>query len=102
MEHHTHYRKFTYPIKNSTVDMSGTRYIGDGSWGVTEDICPIEKHTPHPEMMEKVAYEEANHLWQITLQLTDAAKKTYSINYTALDLNGFVVTQKVDTLRSLA
>jgi hypothetical protein len=37
MEHHTHYRKFTYKIKNNTLSTnSGTRYIGDGSWGVTE------------------------------------------------------------------
>jgi hypothetical protein len=58
MEHHTHYRKFTYPIRNSTVNKTnGTRYIGDGSWGVTEDVCPAEKYTPHMDLMEKVAFE---------------------------------------------
>lgn len=57
MEHHTHYRKFTYPIRNREVNMTkGTRYIGDGSWGVTQDTCPIEKHTPHLNLMEKVAF----------------------------------------------
>lgn len=96
MEHHTHYRKFTYPIKNKTVDLtSGTRYIGDGSWGVAQDVCPDEKHTPHPELMEKVAFEEANHMWQITLKLNDAQRRSYSINYTAVDLWGAVVTEHV-------
>jgi hypothetical protein len=58
MEHHTHYRKFTYPINNREVNMTkGTRYIGDGSWGVAQDPCPQEKHTPHPDFMEKVAFE---------------------------------------------
>lgn len=37
MEHHTHYRKFTYKIQNNTINnATGTRYIGDGSWGVTQ------------------------------------------------------------------
>jgi hypothetical protein len=36
LEHHTHQRKITFKIKNQTQDNSGTRYIGDGSWGVTE------------------------------------------------------------------
>ena len=35
MEHHTHYRKFTYKIRNNTISTIGTRYIGDGSWGVS-------------------------------------------------------------------
>jgi hypothetical protein len=44
MEHHTHYRKFTYKIKNNTLsNEAGTRYIGDGSWGVTEETCPASK-----------------------------------------------------------
>ena len=34
MEHHTHYRKMSYKLKNKTVSEEGTRYIGDGSWGV--------------------------------------------------------------------
>ena len=34
LEHHTHFRKMTYRLRNSTRDVAGTRYIGDGSWGV--------------------------------------------------------------------
>lgn len=55
MEHHTHYRKFTYKIKNNTLSASGTRYIGDGSWGVSEDVCPVEKYTPRPQLIEAFA-----------------------------------------------
>lgn len=102
MEHHTHNRKFTYPINNRQVNMTkGTRYIGDGSWGVTEDPCPSDRHTPHPDFMEKIAYESANHMWQITLKLTDPVKRTHSINYTAVGLSGAVVIQAVDNLPEL-
>lgn len=52
MEHHTHFRKITKKIKNDTVSAAeGTRYIGDGSWGVTEIYCPDAKLTPRPELM---------------------------------------------------
>lgn len=50
-EHHTHYRKFTHKIKGGQVqpsDQEGTRYVGDGSWGVPEDPCPDWKITKHP------------------------------------------------------
>lgn len=40
LEHHTHYRKISYPLKNTTRDDKyGTRYIGDGSWGVPNGTC---------------------------------------------------------------
>ena len=38
-EHHTHQRKFTKKIKGNQVitnNTEGTRYVGDGSWGVPE------------------------------------------------------------------
>jgi hypothetical protein len=41
-------------------------------------------------------------MWQVTLKLTDGKNKKYSINYTAIDLSGAVVTQTVEDLPGLA
>lgn len=50
-EHHTHHRKFTKKLKDNKPQADtnkGTRYIGDGSWGVPEDPCPTNHVTPYP------------------------------------------------------
>lgn len=52
LEHHTHYRKMTYPLKNATRnDMDGTRYIGDGSWGVPNQTCSASRIPSNVEVM---------------------------------------------------
>jgi hypothetical protein len=87
MEHHTHCRKFTYPIKNDKVSTTGgTRYIGDGSWGVTEITCPEAKWTPRPELMQDWVKSNPNHMWQITMKRKDTTNRQYSINYRAVNL----------------
>ena len=54
-EHHTHHKKFTKRIKNNTVckdEELGTRYVGDGSWGVIEGSCDSDRITKQPEKFE--------------------------------------------------
>jgi hypothetical protein len=36
LEHHTHFQKMTYRIKANQINHGGVRYVGDGSWGVTD------------------------------------------------------------------
>ena len=52
LEHHTHHRKFSYRLKNSTKDELGTRYIGDGSWGVPNVTCSEKRTPPYMEVFE--------------------------------------------------
>lgn len=47
LEHHTHYRKMSHILYNETISEEGTRYIGDGSWGVPQDPCHENRHPPH-------------------------------------------------------
>jgi hypothetical protein len=67
-EHHTHHKKFTKKIKGGQVssDESGTRYVGDGSWGVVEGACPDNKISP-AEKFEFYDPADPNHVWLITL-----------------------------------
>lgn len=96
MEHHTHYRKMSYRLKNSTQDDNyGTRYIGDGSWGVPNQTCP-EGHIPsHLALLEKYAETEPNHYWQIEVE-KKSGSKNYTIHFTAIDMGHNVVTDKTD------
>jgi hypothetical protein len=48
MEHHTHFRKFTQKIKNNSISQDGMRFIGDGSWGVLEEVCQASHITKKP------------------------------------------------------
>jgi hypothetical protein len=92
MEHHTHFRKITYKLRNDIPNNeTGTRYIGDGSWGVTEFFCPDSRLTPRLEVMQDYVRSSPNHMWQITLTRADTAAKKYSIHYKAIDLEEKVV-----------
>lgn len=102
MEHHTHFRKITYKIKNDTPsNQTGTRYIGDGSWGVTEIFCEENRLPPRPEFMQNYTRESPNHMWQITLTKTNNASSKYSINYKAVNLQEKVVFQLKEDLPTL-
>lgn len=91
MEHHTHFRKITYKIKNDSVSTQGTRYLGDGSWGVTEIFCTDSRLTPRPELMQNYARANPNHMWQIKMTRKDNPKKQYTINYKAVNLQNVTV-----------
>ena len=102
-EHHTHHKKFTYKLKNGTVskDDTGTRYVGDGSWGVVEGSCPNNKISPK-EKFDFMDSIDPNHIWLVTLKKTNTSN--YSINYTAIDINGAVKNNetRTDILKPLA
>ena len=99
MEHHTHYRKMTYPLKNSTrSDEDGTRFIGDGSWGVPNGTCSSQNIPDNMELMESYAQKEPNHYWQIVVTKTEEPAKPYSISYNAVDLSKVIVSSKIDKL----
>ena len=50
-EHHTHFRKFSYKISNGTKNDEGTRYVGDGSWGVPNETCSQTKIPPYMDLI---------------------------------------------------
>jgi hypothetical protein len=89
-EHHTHFRKVTHKLRNNTIDPKGTRYLGDGSWGVTEFTCDSSRVTPKPEIMENFVKEKPNHMWQMTLRKLQENTQ-YSIEYKAVGLKGEVL-----------
>jgi hypothetical protein len=102
MEHHTHFRKITYKMKGDLPNnQTGTRYIGDGSWGVTEIYCSESRLTPRPEIMQDFARENPNHMWQITLTRANTANKKYSIVYKAINLQEKVVFEVKEELPEL-
>ena len=102
-EHHTHYRKMSYPLKNATRDDEhGTRYLGDGSWGVPNDTCSDARIPKNINLLENYVSKEPNHIWQVTLKKVDNPTRPYSINYTAIDMGHNVAVQKVETLPALS
>ncbi len=93
-EHHTHHRKFTKKIIGNQVSTNktvGTRYIGDGSWGVPEDPCNPGHITPYPNNFQYYETEHPNHVWKVKLFKTTNISRSYSIEYKAIDLNNTVV-----------
>ena len=63
LEHHTHYRKMSHRIKNNTLDDYGTRYVGDGSWGVPNGSCSAARTPVYMDLIEKYAQHDPNHYW---------------------------------------
>jgi len=52
MEHHTHYRKMSYKLYGDSINNEkGTRYLGDGSWGVTEMTCSDANLSPKSNLL---------------------------------------------------
>jgi hypothetical protein len=99
-EHHTHHKKFTNKLKNGIVskDGTGTRYVGDGSWGVIEGSCPAEKVSRTQDTFEFFDKEDPNHIWLVTYSKTNQANQTvYSLNYTAIDINGVIKNNQTRT-----
>mgnify|MGYP000913918403 FL=1 len=89
----------TYLLKNSTKDPEGTRYIGDGSWGVTNMTCNPQQIPAFIGLIEDFDKNDApNHFWQIVLTPTQDPIKPYSISYTAIDMAKNPVVQKTDNL----
>ena len=86
-EHHTHFRKITHKLRNNTLNAQGTRYLGDGSWGVTEITCDSSRVTPRPEIMENFVKSKPNHMWQMTLTKLQGSTQ-YSIEYKAVGIKG--------------
>ena len=98
LEHHTHYRKMSYPLFNSTKSTEGTRYIGDGSWGVPQGPCHESRYPPRLDLLEDYAFKDPNHFWEITFVRTQNATSPYSINYTAVAEGNVGVVSKIDNL----
>jgi hypothetical protein len=99
-EHHTHHKKFTNKLRNGTVskDGTGTRYVGDGSWGVVEGSCPAEKVSRSTDKFEFYDDKDPNHIWLVTyMKSTQANQTVFSLNYTAIDINGAVVNNQTRT-----
>ena len=67
-EHHTHHRKFTHKIRDGKVVSLGTRYIGDGSWGVPVSKCGSHRETKHPDLFEDYDKDDPNHIWKVTIK----------------------------------
>ncbi len=89
-QHHTHHRKLTHKIKNGSLSENGTRYVGDGSWGVTEGACgPHRINTPQKDLFELMDTQEPNHIWLVTIKNNN--KTNYTINYTVIDIDGKVI-----------
>ena len=98
-EHHTHHRKFTHRLKNSTVtkDNTGVRYIGDGSWGVPEGGCGAKRLTKHPEWFEHIETDGSpNHIWKVRVIKT--TETTHTIEYIAINDNNTEVFKTHDDL----
>ena len=95
MEHHTHHRKMTKKIRNQSLDETGVRYIGDGSWGIPEPPCARSRITPNAINFDDIELNNPNHIWKITI--TNEAQSS-TINYTAVDLSRRVVVRKVEIL----
>lgn len=103
LEHHTHYRKMTYPLRNSTrKDSDGTRFLGDGSWGVPNGTCDADQFPTNLEVMESYALKEPNHFWQIVISKTEDPSKPYTVSYSAVDPSKTVVASKVDKLSPIS
>lgn len=87
-------------MKNGTVskDGTGTRYVGDGSWGVVEGSCPAEKVTKNKDNFDFFDQHDPNHIWLVTYSKTNQANQTVvSLNYTAIDINGLVKDNQTRT-----
>jgi hypothetical protein len=102
MEHHTHYRKLSYRLKNSSIDETyGTRYVGDGSWGVPNMTCTVERTPAYMDKIESYSHKEPNHYWQLIISKTADIAKPYSISYTAIDMGFNVASKATDSLLPL-
>jgi len=64
------------------------RYIGDGSWGVSEEICSADRVSPKINLLKDFSNSKPNHVWLVTLKKTNVQDKPYSINYTSIGLDG--------------
>ena len=63
-EHYTHYRKITHRLKDNLKDVYGTRYLGDGCWGVSNYTCSHTMSPPYMNLIEEdYAQEDPNHFW---------------------------------------
>ena len=85
LEHHTHYMKMTHPLTNSTHHPKGTRYLGDGSWGVNQGPCSTKKVTPYAELLEHHLDRDPTHVWQVLVTKDNTPQQTAHITYTAID-----------------
>lgn len=65
------------------------RFVGDGSWGVKQEVCPDSKALLHPELFLDYANDKPNHVWLVTLTRTPVG---HTINYTSVDLEGIART----------
>lgn len=99
MEHHSHFRKMTHRLINGSIaEQGGTRYIGDGSWGVTDFECPFQMSSERKRLMEHYSNFNATHLWLLTLKKDVNSSHSYSLNYTSINEDGKAVVSKVDQL----
>jgi hypothetical protein len=75
-KNHDHAYKVTHPLRAGKRDDAGTRYLGDGAWGVeTRVVLPGEKAT----FVERS--HSRNHVFEVTLR-SDRAE------FRAVDPNG--------------
>ena len=87
-------------IKNNTKDDFGTRYVGDGSWGVPNGTCSEARMPKYMDLIEDdYAQHDPNHFWQIIINRTDP--QNHYINYTAVDINYQIVSNYTDILPPL-
>jgi len=101
LEHHTHYRKISHRLRNSSLYEYGTRYVGDGSWGVPNQTCSEERTPSYMNLIADSAQHDPNHFWQIIVNKTGNPEGPYQVNYTAVDINYKVVSQYMDILLPL-
>lgn len=74
----------TFRIKANRLNHEeGVRYVGDGSWGVTDESCPTKWMTPHVNIFENMVHRNPNHMWQLTLTRGNA---NHTISYRAIDM----------------
>lgn len=86
-EHHDHTYKRTKPIKGNRLDATGTRYLGDGAWGVT-------KRETHE--LEKASFldfaEGRNHVFVVTL--TPARAEFVAVDPEGVEFDKFTIDPK--------
>ena len=69
--------KLSHPLKNSTRDDNGTRYIGEGSWGVPNKTCLEENISKNLTLFEYYRLYTAPHFWEVTLTKREDQKNPY-------------------------
>ena len=81
-ENHNHLLKRTYRIKGNDINSNGTLYLGDGAWGVVNQICQLNEEDD--KFFAEISRNQ--HVWVTKIGAN-------YINYTAIGVKGTIYDQ---------